>query len=384
MNTQGMDEAVRAAVEDGVPGIIAGVVRSSGERHVTAAGVRRAGENEPVSTDSVFALYSASKAITATAALQCVEDGLLDLDAPAAEILPELGEIGVLTSVDPDGTAHTRPPKTAITPRMLLWHTAGFGYDMFDTRLAAISRARSRSGETPDPMADLRRPLLHDPGTAWTYGVSIDWLGLVVQAVRGERLEDVFRQRIFTPCGMDSTSFDVGPELRARLVPAHRRRADGTIRVSPMAPPERAAVDLGGQGLFSTVPDYLSFLSVWLGDGSAPGGRVLSPETIAWATEPAPGVTVRPLTSAIAALTLDVDLFPGTPKSWATSFLRTDADLPGGRRAGSLSWAGLANVHYWIDRSSGVAAIWAAQLLPWFDPAAEAGFSAFERSVYRA
>jgi len=95
-----------------------------------------------------------------------------------------------------------------------------------------------------------------------------------------------------------------------------------------------------------------------------------------------PGVTVHPFTSAIPALTRPVDLFPGRAKSWAVSLLRLEEDLPGRRRAGSLSWAGLANVHFWIDRSSGIAAVWSAQLLPWFDDAAERGLDAFEHAVY--
>jgi methyl acetate hydrolase len=109
---------------------------------------------------------------------------------------------------------------------------------------------------------------------------------------------------------------------------------------------------------------------------------VLKPETIAWAVGGEPGVVVTPLPSAIPALTREADFFPGQRKSWAYSFLRNDDDIPGGRRAGSLTWAGLANVFYWIDRASGVAAVWASQLLPFFDPIAEEGVAAFERAVY--
>ncbi|WP_040164104.1 serine hydrolase domain-containing protein [Microbacterium gorillae] len=379
---QGLETAIRTAVADGIPGVIAGVTDRTATTWLGAAGVRRLGEDEPVGTDDVIALYSASKAVTATAALQCVEDGLLDLDAPASEYLPEIAEVPVLVDIDADGDVTTRPPRTPITARSLLLHTSGFGYDMFDPRLALLARRRSANGRTA-PRDVLHTPLLHDPGEAWTYGISLDWLGLIVAAVRGQRLEDVMRTRIFEPCGMTSTSFDVSADMRARLVPPHLRRRDGTLRASGAQPPEQAEVDMGGQGLFSTVPDFLAFLRVWLGDGSAPGGRVLRAETLEWARRSAPGVTVHPLRTAIPALTLDADPTRGHPHSWAYSFLHQDVDIPHGRRAGTLSWAGLANVHYWIDPASEVAAMWTAQLMPWFDPTARSGLESFEDAVYR-
>lgn len=380
MRAGAVDRAVQGAVDDGIPGVIAGVTGVDGIHRLIARGRRSAEDPEPLDASGIIALYSATKQVTATAALQCLEDGLFELDTPVARLLPEIESVGVLESIDEDGTARMRPPRTPITVRDLLLHTSGFGYDMFDERLALLSRSRPR---TATPLRDsLFQPLLHDPGERWTYGISMDWLGLVIAAVREQRLEDVFRARIFEPCGMTDTSFDMPSERVARLVPVHRRRSDGSLRPSPALPPETPEVDMGGQGLFGTVADYLAFLRVWLDDGAAPGGRVLRPETVDWATRAAPGVNVRPFSSAIPALTHPVDLFPGRAKSWAVSLLRLEEDLPDRRRAGSLSFAGLSNVHFWIDRSSGIAAVWSAQLLPWFDEAAERGLDAFELAAY--
>lgn len=375
--------ALEAAVTGGVPGVVAGVTDAAATRWVGAAGVRSVENGEPAASDSVIALQSATKAVTATAALQCVEDGLIDLDAPAREYLPAIGELQVLEELGDDGTVRTRPPVREITSRMLLLHTAGLAYDMFDARYAALARARMRDPSATPLWASLQAPLLHDPGERWTYGISMDWMGLVVAAVRGQRLEDVFRERIFEPCGMTSTSFDVTPAMRERLSALHRRGRDGQVMVSQASVPDTPELDMGGQGLYGTVPDYLAFLRVWLGDGSAPGGRVLRPETIAWAVRGVPGLEITPFAAAIPALTREVEFFPGVRKSWAYSFLVNDDDLPGGRRAGSLTWTGLANIAYWVDRASGVAAVWAAQLLPYFDPAAVAGVQEFERAVYR-
>lgn len=377
------DASIDAALDAGVPFVIAGTTSPTATTYLRAAGIRSPATGAPATEDTVFALYSVTKLFTTTAALQCVEDGLLDLDAPARTYLPEIGDLEVLVALADDGTVVTRPPIRDITPRMLLLHTAGIGYDMFDARCALIARARAQR-PTATPLRDsLSTPLLHDPGESWTYGVSIDWLGLIVAAVRGKRLEDVFRERVYAPCGILSTSFDVPEGMRSRLATPHRRGRDGVIAPTGTTPPERAELDMGGQGLFSTVPDLLALLRVWLGDGSAPGGQVLRPETIAWAMRGEPGVTITPLRAAIPALTREVEFLPGIRTSWAYSFLVNEEDVQGGRRAGSASWAGLGNVHYWIDRRSGIAGVWATQLLPFYDPAAAEGAAAFEQAVYR-
>ncbi len=376
--------SLQHAVDGGIPGVVAGAAFADGGGWIGSAGERTLGAGSPMTTDTVFALHSATKAVTATAALQCVEDGLIDLDTPAREYLPEIGELQVLDELGDDGSVRTRPPRREITPRMLLLHTSGLAYDLFDPRYARLARQRMLH-PSPTPMRDmLHTPLLHDPGEQWTYGTSLDWLGLIVAAARARRLDDVCRERIFEPCSMSSTSFDVTAAMRPRLAGMHRRGRNGTVAPVAVAPPDRPELDMGGQGLYSTVPDYLAFLRVWLGDGSAPGGRVLRPDTVAWAVRGAPGVAPTPLPTAIPSLTRTADFYPGLRTSWAYSFLVNEEDVPAGPRAGTLAWAGMANLFFWVDRASGMAAVWAAQLLPFFDPAATGGLAAFRRALYRA
>lgn len=361
-------------VAAGAPLVVAGITDASATVWSGAAG--------DADTDSVLAIHSVTKLFTATAALQCVEEGLIDLDAPAARYLPEIGRLEVLTDLADDGTVRTRPPVREITVLMLLQHTSGLAYDMFDRRYAVLARARLAQ-PSPTPLRDsLHTPLLHDPGERWTYGISMDWLGLIVQEVCGARLDDVFRERICEPCGMTSTSFDLPPALRRRLATLSRRGRDGAIAPTRATPPDHPELDMGGQGLYSSVPDLLALLRVWLGDGSAPGGRVLRPETIAWAVRGVPGLEITTLPAAIPALTREAEFFPGTHTSWGSSFLVNDDDVPGQRAAGSFSWAGLANVYWWVDRTTGIAGVWAMQLLPFFDPLASEGVAAFERAVY--
>ena len=155
-------------------------------------------------------------------------------------------------------------------------------------------------------------PLLHDPGERWTYGIGIDWLGVLIARVRGERLEHVFRDRIYEPCGMTSTSFDLSPEMAARAATVHRRLRSGEIVPGPRPEPSASTLDMGGHGLWSTVPGRARpaaglarrRLGAWR-------PACCCRETIEWAVRSAPGVTVTPLEPAIPALTRPPALLPG-------------------------------------------------------------------------
>ncbi|ALG85561.1 serine hydrolase domain-containing protein [Gordonia phthalatica] len=372
-----------------VPGVAAAVVRSHGVEYSGAAGVRALGGAEPdgaapMTTDTVIALYSASKPLTGTAVLQCVDDGLLDLDAPAAEYVPEIGEIEVLDGFDADGAPLTRSVSTPITTRMLLLHTAGFAYPFFDADYQRLVK----DGRYPDPVtaqkASLTTPILFEPGTRWNYGTSMDWAGLVVEAVRGARLEQMLRDRVFAPLGMASSGFVLTDDMESRRATVHLRRGDA-LKSTRIVMPQQPEVQMGGQGLYSTVDDYARFLQMWLRDGVGDNGRVLSAETVAWAARNglADGVHVTKLHGVDPVVTHDAEFFPGQSKSWAYTFLVNDEAAPTGRSAGSLGWAGLANIYFWIDRTADVAGVWGTQVLPFADPAAMAAALEFETRVYR-
>ncbi|WP_424309509.1 serine hydrolase domain-containing protein [Gordonia sp. (in: high G+C Gram-positive bacteria)] len=385
-----LDELLRRATvgldADRVPGVVAALTTSDGPVYTGCAGVRAAGGDEAMTSESVIALYSASKALTATAVLQCVQEGLLDLDAPASRYLPEIAEIGVLDGYDEAGAPRVRAPRTPITTRMLLLHTAGFAYPFFDVDY----RRLVRDGHAPDvataTRASLMTPLLFEPGTRWNYGSGMDWAGLVVEAVRGARLGDVLADRVFAPLGMENSGFGLTDAMKAVRAAVHLRRPDGTLKATGIVMPQDPEVQMGGQGLYSTVPDYLRFLRMWLRDGVGEGGSVLAPETIAWAVRsglsPQQGVTA--LRSVDPVVSADCEFFPGQRKSWAYSFMVNDEPAPTGRSAGSLSWAGLANVYFWIDRTADLAGIWATQLLPFADPVALRAYLDFETAAYRS
>ncbi|MGX7730602.1 serine hydrolase domain-containing protein [Rhodococcus sp. 2H158] len=382
-----MDAALRELTHSpgGLPGVVAMLTDRDDVVYSGVAGERAAGSGTAMTADTVFAAFSTTKAVTGTAALQCVEEGLLDLDAPAARYVPEIGELQVLEGFGTDGEPLLRAPKRDITTRMLLLHTAGLGYDFFDENYRRLAEEHGQPSVITASKAALRTPLLFDPGERWMYGSNIDWCGLVVEAVRGRRLGEVMRERIFDPLGMEDTAFTLTGDMRDRLAVVHQRGEDGTVVPMPeMVLPQDPEVHMGGHGLYTTVPDYLRFLRMWLRDGEAPGGRVLAAGTVADAVRGGlDGQQITALPGVIPALSNDAEFFPGLPKNWAYTFMVNEEPAPTGRPAGALGWAGLANLYYWIDRENGLAGFWATQILPFADAVSFGGYLDFEAAAYR-
>ena len=350
-----------------------------------ASGYRDVERKTPLAKDDVFALFSMTKAITATAALQLLERGELDLDAPAANYVPEIGQLQVIEGFGDDGEPVLRPPKRAVTTRMLMLHTAGFGYDFFNrtyNRLAVERGQRSVFGGTK---AALMTPLLFDPDESWEYGASMDWCGQVVEAITGKRLGEVFESEIFQPLGIEDMAFEPTGPMKERLVQLSDFDATGgTFRPSTFQIPTHPELHMGGHGLYGTVDGYIRFIRMWLNDGKGERGQVLKPETVAMAARNHLGdKKLPPFEGVIPELSNDAEFFPGQSKSWALSFMVNDEDAPTGRPAGSLGWAGLANLFFWIDRKNGCGGVWATQILPFANPASFGGYMGLETAFYR-
>jgi methyl acetate hydrolase len=370
----------------GLPGVVAVATDRHGDIYQGAAGKRSLAGEAEMTTDSVFAIFSTTKAITGTAALQLVEDGRLDLDAPAKTYVPELGHIQVLDGFDNSGQPILRAPKRDITTRMLLLHTAGFGYDIFNETYARLAQEHGQPSVTTASKASLKTPLLFDPGEQWEYGSNIDWAGQVVEAITGQRLGEVMQSRIFAPLGMHDTGFAISAAMRPRLAGMQARGPDGSLTPMPdFELPQDPEVHMGGHGLYSTALDYTKFIRMWLNDGAGPNGRVLKPETVHMAVQNGLGdLKIKALPGVIPSLSNVAEFFPGMPKSWALSFMINDEAAPTGRPAGALAWAGLANLFFWIDRQNGLGGFWATQILPFADAASVTGYYDFETAVYAA
>ena len=369
-----------------VPGVVAMATDRTGNIYEGAAGKRVLGQDADMTTDSVFAIFSTTKAITGTTALQLVEDGKLDLDAPAKTYVPDIGKLQVLDGFDPAGKPKLRAPKRDVTTRMLLLHTAGFGYDFFNENYNRLAQEHGQPSVITSSKAALKTPLLFDPGEQWEYGSNIDWAGQVVESIAGKRLGEVMQERIFKPLGMTSTAFSMTPAMRSKLTRIHQREADGSLTpLMELELPQDPEVHMGGHGLYSTVGDYMRFIRMWLNDGAGENGRVLKKETILAAEKNGLGdKKIKMLPGVIPSLSNDAEFFPGMPKSWALTFMINDVAAPTGRPAGALAWAGLANLYYWIDRQNGIGGYWATQILPFADATSVTGYIDFETATYKS
>ena len=333
--------------------------------------------------DTVFRIYSMTKAIGALAAMLLIDRGQLSLDTPVAELLPEWDDLQVLEGFDGD-VPRLRRPRTVATIRHLATHTSGLEYDHW---CAPALRYAQLTG-TPLPpsgrMESLRFPLMFDPGTRWGYGMSTDWLGRVVEAVDGRRIDRFCRDEIFAPLGLEDTRFE--PDgLAHRLRPVFRRSRDGGLREVAIAPPAQPEFYGMGHALYSTAADYLRFLRLILNRGTLDGTRLLSPAAVtALCADQMRGLTVPPMRSVMPQVSADVELFPGLRITHGLAFPRYEAAVPGRRGAGSLGWAGICNTHYWIDPGRDVAAVLMTQLLPFAEPRMLRVYDAYERAVYAA
>jgi len=383
---KGLDAAFGQAVESGaMPGIVAVAATDKGTLYEGAFGKRELGKDASMTLDTVVWIASMTKAITSTAAMQLVEQGKLNLEGPASEVVSDLAAAKVLVGFDAEGKPRLRAPKRPITLKHLLTHTAGFSYDLWNPALVKYQAATDTPGIGSCKNKALTTPLMFDPGDRWEYGISIDWIGKMVEAKSGRKLDQYFQENIFGPLGMKDTSFKISPSQQARLAKVHQRDEKGALAPIEFGMPQEPEFLMGGGGLYGTATDYVAFAQMIMQDGTHKGARVLRPETVALMAQNHIGaIDIAPLKTAIPPLSNDVELFPGMPKHWGLSFLINPQPLPTGRSAGSLAWAGLANTYFWIDRSRKVCGVFLSQILPFWDHTAIDLLGKFETGVYQA
>jgi CubicO group peptidase (beta-lactamase class C family) len=348
-----------------------------------AHGKRDLSKDDAMTADSVFWIASMSKAITAAAAMQLVEQGKLSLDEPIGKLLPDLAAPQVLEGYDANGEPKLRPAKNPITLRHLMTHTAGFCYNLWNGDMVKYLEKTGTPDITSCKNAALQTPIMSDPGTRWEYGTNIDFVGKAVEAASGKKLNAYLRDHLFIPLGMTDTAFKIGEAQRQRLVAMHGRGEDGSLAPIPFELEQEPEFHMGGGGLYGTAGDYIKFTQMILNEGRGNGNQVLKPETVATMGQNHIGeLTMTRMTSAVAFATNDVDLYPDMVKKWGLSFLINTAMTPEGRSPGSLAWAGLANTYFWIDPSRDVTGVILMQVLPFADKKCLEAFAGFESGVY--
>jgi methyl acetate hydrolase len=378
-----LDDVIRTAVgRQDVPFAVAMVGGRDGVRWSGSAGEARPGV--AAASNTIFRIYSMTKAVGSTAAMILMDRGKLDPDTPVAEILPEFAKKQVLEGFDAEGKPLMRPPRTRATVRHLATHISGLTYEFWDTELQRYMESTGQPSILSGLREGLDYPLMFDPGERWEYGIGIDWLGQVVEKVDGRAIDDFCRDELFQPLGMQDTRFEVEPDIAPRLSSVHMRGEDGFFADFELAPPSKPAFYGMGHSLYSTAPDYMRFLRMYLNKGQLDGHRILSEAGLArLLTNQIGDISTPLLKTAAPSITADAEFFPGRKKSHSMGFQRIDEDVPGMRSAGSQFWAGVCNTHFWFDAKKDVIGIIMTQTLPFVEPRFMAMYEAFERGVYR-
>lgn len=248
----------------------------------------------PVERDTIFRIASMTKPVTTVAALMVLEEGGFALDDPIREYAPELAEMRVLR--DPDGPLDdTAPAVRPITFDDLLTHRSGLTYGDFHRGPIAAAYRDTLGGQIDNPLAPdewLERlatlPLIDQPGAGFHYGHSTDLLGFLIARIEDAPLGAVLARRIFAPLGMIDTGFVVPVDKRVRRAGLCGFDEDGHLTALASTPGGHAraersddmAFESGGQGLWSTLDDYLAFARLFVAGGAVDGVRLLSPETL--------------------------------------------------------------------------------------------------------
>lgn len=378
MSSENMDRILSDAVAArDVPFVVAMSANAQGVTYSGSAG--QAAEGRAAGEDTVFRIFSATKAIGSLAATIMIDRGKMSMDTPVADVLPDWNGLRVLDGWDGD-TPLMRAPRTTATMRHLATHRSGLEYEFWCSETARYLEATGHPGILSGTKASLGYPLMYDPGERWGYGPGIDWLGQAVEALDGRRMDRFCREEIFDPLGMDDTLFE--PDALAdRLAAVQIRGEDGDFGPFELAPPPSPEVYGMGHCLYSTAPDYIKFLRMILNGGALNGNRILSQGAFAAMLEnQMEGKLFERMVTAAPQVTADVVLPEGTTHSFVA--VRSEADVPGRRKAGTQSWAGVCNTHYWADRASDVAGVIFTQSLPFVEEPYMRTYEAFETAVY--
>lgn len=283
-----IDSFFNAAVKNGyAPNAVTFIARNGQIVHHKAFGFSNIEQRTPARTDNIFRIASQTKLITTIALMMLYEEGRLFLEDPVEKYLPEFKGIQVL--VDPaKSKTETRPPKNALTIRHLLSHSAGIPYQ-HPADTTGLEGLASLEGLTTEELVKkvAKRPLLHDPGAQFTYGFNTDVVGRVIEVISGKRLDEFFRERIFTPLGMHDTYFYLPAAKAGRLVELYAKpKMDSPITLSTKEAIRRFPVAgkqtlfLGGAGLVSTAADYAKICQLVLNGGEFNNVRLLSRKTV--------------------------------------------------------------------------------------------------------
>jgi CubicO group peptidase (beta-lactamase class C family) len=323
-------------------------------------GVRDIDSKRPMTSDTIFRLYSMSKAVTSVAAMMLVDDGRMSLDDPLSKFIPAFADVKVAVEKrDENGNPLllAEPPARPITIKDLLRHTSGLTYGFYgDSQLRKLYASSGLFDGDIDNALFAERiaklPLAEQPGTLWDYGHSTDVLGRVVEVVSGRTLFQFEKERLLDPLRMTETAFYVADEAKrtrvAQPLPADRFEGPVAGLGDPILPHRWES---GGAGMVGTIGDYARFAQMLLNGGILDGRRYLKPETVALMTRDHIGPETR--------IARDHFFFPGEASGFGLGFavrISVPAKAPSWP-IGEYRWDGVGGTFFFIDPQDDMFAI---------------------------
>ena len=365
-----------------VPGIVAMVANKNAVIYQNAFGLNSIMKKDSMKLSNIFAIASMTKAVTCVAVMQLIEQHKLELDDAASRYFPEIGNLQVVAQLnETDTTWTTKPASHPITIKELLTHTSGLGYAFCNKILAKIS-AKKYPGQILAPYTGL--PLVSEPGTKWIYGTGMDVLGKIIENISGVTLDKYFYENIFKPLGMENTFFQI-PENKHQLATNFFLHQNNLFLEQPGMGKQKPAELSGGGGLYSTAEDYTKFLQLFLNHGTPGGAKILSKKSVEEMSKNQIGdLVVEAQEITMPALANPVAPRPSEEK-FGYGFLLTSnrANEAFTKKPGSISWSGLFNTYFWVDPSSGIAAVILMQVLPFNDKNCSEILNKFENVIYQ-
>ena len=320
-------------------------------------GERDVESHTPMSKDTIFRDYSMSKPVTGVAMMILFEQGKWLPSDPIAKYIPEFKNLKVFSGVDKQGKPILVEPDHPPTMRELMSHSAGFSYGSGTTVVDAMYKdAKPLESASLQEMIDklAKIPLNYQPGKGWSYSLSMDIEGYLVEKLSGQKLPDFMRDHIFTPLGMRDAGFFVPQEKRSRFATNYRLEDGKLVSTNAMAlannytaPPTLAS---GGGGLVSTAEDYYRFAQMLGNDGELEGKRVLSPASIKLMGSNHLG---QNLLTGEFGIGMHV-MRPGFGYGYncAVVYDPAEANLPVGK--GTFFWDGAAGTWFWVDPTNDI------------------------------
>jgi CubicO group peptidase (beta-lactamase class C family) len=307
-----------------------------------------------------------------------VEQGKLQPEDPVSKYIPSFENRETIASFDASsGAFTTRKAASEVQIRHLLTHTSGLAYAFSNARVAPLQQKTGKSAE--------ELPLLYDPGTKWTYSPSTRVLGQVVEKVSGVSLDQFLSENFLKPLGMDDTSYVVPSDKTDRVVTT-LNRSTGALVETPN-PATISSPVAGDGGLNSTATDYIKFLQMMLNNGNWQGKTILSKSTIQSMTSNQIGnVVLETQPAAQPNITRPFPVGPGAGRDkfgFGFEITVSNKENPNLRSAGSYTWAGAYNTHFWVDPKRGIAAVIMFQVLPFYDDATMKIYQDFEETIGR-